>query len=275
MDDSKHRAALVILIEAKGSTPRKEGSKMIVFEDKSIQGTIGGGNLEMQVIEDALEVINSQKSKIYDHHLVKDHQMCCGGSVKIYIEPYKKTDKLFLFGAGHISKEVVKSASGLNFEIHVIDERKTILEQFNVSNTFCHAMSHKVLLPQMSFDRNTFIIICTHLHHYDREILAYCIKKDFAYLGMIGSKRKVAVVHKLFIKNQLADNKELEKVDMPIGFDIGAQTPAEIAISILAKIIAIRHQKFQSSEDAASYRHFSTFNLKIDGEENCYSNRSW
>ncbi|MBM3416971.1 MAG: XdhC family protein [Bacteroidetes bacterium] len=251
IEQQGEEAALCIITETSGSTPLKTGAKMIVWADKKIYGTIGGGNLERQVIRDALEVMKNKTARIFKHQLVRDHEMCCGGTVFVFIEPIKKRNKLIVFGAGHVGKEVVKFSRSMNFQISLVDEREEMLAGLQMEDVNTFHMPHRQFLSQAEMDENTYTVICTHLHQYDREILARCIKKPFAYLGMIGSKRKVAITRRTFLSQRLATEDELSKVDMPMGFDIGGNTPAEIAISIVAKLVAVmnRHSLQQESNE--------------------------
>src|SRR5436305_2008526 len=123
IENGNQKAALCIIISTKGSTPRKTGAKMIVTTDKRYFGTLGGGSLEMKVIEQALDVIHSQKATVFRHNLVSELGMCCGGTVDIYIEPVVNRKKLYIFGAGHIGKALAGFASVLDFNVFLIDER--------------------------------------------------------------------------------------------------------------------------------------------------------
>ncbi|PCJ27846.1 MAG: xanthine dehydrogenase [Flavobacteriales bacterium] len=235
------KAVLCIIVQTKGSTPRKVGAKMIVKEDGSILGTIGGGNLEKTVIENGLQQIKKNEAKLYKHDLLHQHSMCCGGSVEIYIEPIQKMNKLYIFGAGHTGNSLAKIAADMNFDIYVIDDRKDYLNDINSEGINKMSLDYKKVLPSLPFDKNTYIVIMTYEHSHDRDILSYCIKQPYAYLGMIGSERKVKLTKKMFTEGKLATKKELDKVDMPMGIDINAEGPEEIAISILAKLIAIKN----------------------------------
>ena len=235
-------AALCIITDTSGSTPLKAGAKMIVWKSGEIFGSVGGGNLEHQVIKDAKEVMEDCLPQVFEYNLVKDYKMCCGGTVKIFIEPVIKMNKLLIFGAGHIGKQVAKFAEPLNFHITVIDEREDMIRNIENKETLVCHMHHREFLSGVKFDEQTYIIICTHLHEYDREILAYCIQKPSAYLGMIGSRRKVFVTRKLFLQNGIATEEELSKIDMPMGFDIGSTSPEEIGISIVAKLVAVKNR---------------------------------
>lgn len=241
LKNSGINAALCIIVQTKGSTPRKVGAKMIVKEDGSIRGTIGGGNLEKKVIENALKQLKDNESKLYKHDLLHQHSMCCGGSVEVYIEPIQKMNKLYIFGAGHTGNALAKYAHELNFEIYVIDDRKEYLDKITIEGVNKLNLDYKKVLSSLPFDNNTYITIMTYEHAHDRDILAYCIKQPYAYLGMIGSKRKIELTKKMFKEGKLATKKELEKVDMPMGINIKAEGPEEIAISILSKLIEIKN----------------------------------
>ncbi len=235
------KAALCIVVNAKGSAPGKPGAKMIVYDNGKIFGSIGGGNLEKKVIENALEQIKSNEPKLFRHDLLHQHNMCCGGSVDIYIEPIVKSKQLYIFGAGHIGKALAKLASPLQFEVFIIDDRKKYLDQLEIEEVKKMNAHYDSILPSLSFNEHTFIVIATYEHAFDRAILSYCIKQPFAYLGMIGSERKIAMTKKMFIEGGMAGKEELSKVDMPMGLDINAETPDEIAISVLAKLIKVKN----------------------------------
>jgi xanthine dehydrogenase accessory factor len=168
--------------------------------------------------------------------------MCCGGVVKIFIEPIMKTNKLYIFGAGHTGKALSRIMTELNFDTYIIDDRKEYIDKITDEKVNKINLSYKEILPTLPFDKNTFITIMTYEHSHDRDILSYCLKKDFAYLGMIGSKRKVSLTKKMFIDGDICTKEEIKKVDMPMGIDINAEGPEEIAISIASKIIAIKNK---------------------------------
>jgi len=238
---SKLKAALCIIVQTKGSTPRKVGAKMIVLENGSIFGTIGGGNLEKKVIENALQQIKKDKAQLYKHDLLHQHNMCCGGSVEIYIEPIKKMNKLYIFGAGHTGTALAKFAIGMDFDIYIIDDRKEYIDDLKIEGINKLNLDYKKVLPTLPFDENSYTVIMTYEHSHDRDILAYCIKQPHAYLGMIGSQRKIELTKKMFLEGQIATQTVIDNVDMPMGISINAESPEEIAISILAKLIEIKN----------------------------------
>ena len=237
-------AALCTIIHTKGSTPRKVGAKMLVLIDGSIKGTIGGGNLEKEVIKNALVQLKKNEPKLFKHDLLHQHNMCCGGTVEIFIEPLEKMKRLYIFGAGHTGQALAKFAMSMDFEIFVIDDRKEYIDQLKEGSAINKLhVDYKKVLPTLPFDENTFVVILTYEHEIDRDILSYCIKKPYAYLGMIGSQRKIEMTKKMFLDAGIATKEQLEKVRMPIGANILAETPEEIAISILAELIENKNKK--------------------------------
>ncbi len=234
-------AASCTIVETKGSTPRKIGAKMIVYENGEIFGTIGGGNLEKIVIKNAKIQIKANKPKLFKHDLLHQHNMCCGGYVSIYIEPIVKNKRLYIFGAGHTGEALALYASKMEFDTYIIDDRKNYLDEIEIKGVSKVNVEFTKALPSLPFDENTFIAIMTYEHGFDRDILSYCIKQPFAYLGMIGSNRKIALTRKIFLDGNIASDEELNKVDMPMGLDIKADGPHEIAISILAKLIKVKN----------------------------------
>ncbi|MBX2959911.1 MAG: XdhC family protein [Flavobacteriales bacterium] len=241
-------AALCTIIHTKGSTPRKVGAKMLVLSSGQIKGTIGGGNLEKDVIKNALVQLKKKEAKIFKHDLLHQHNMCCGGTVEIFIEPIEKMKRLYIFGAGHTGQALAKFALSLDFEIFILDDRKEYIDQLKeVTAINKFQVDYKKVLPTLPFDENTFVVILTYEHEIDRDILSYCINKPHAYLGMIGSKRKIEITKKMFLDADITSKKQLEKVHMPIGANIFAETPEEIAISILAELIEVKNKPHQTS----------------------------
>jgi xanthine dehydrogenase accessory factor len=235
------KAAFCIIVETKGSSPRKAGSKMLVFENGTIEGTIGGGSLEFKVIDDARKVMNQNHPEKFIYNLEEDLSMHCGGTAEVYIESIIPNSNLYIFGAGHIGKAIAKYALDFGFCTTLIDHRKEILEKIEIQGV--HLIHNEFIKAAqiLNFSPNDYIVIVTPKHAYDEEVLAICAKKTFSYLGMIGSKTKVALARKRLIEEKVFTYQELDKVDMPIGIKFNAQTPEEIAISILAKLIDVRN----------------------------------
>jgi len=238
-------AAICTVVNTKGSAPRKVGAKMIVLLNGQISGTIGGGALEKGVIENALDVIKTIEPRLIRYDLLHQFNMCCGGTMDIFIEPVMKKNKLYIFGAGHMGRALANTAVLLPFEVVVIDDRKDELDKLDNPDISKMQLGYTTALPLLPFDNQTYICIMTYSHPNDRDILAFCMNKTYAYLGMIGSRRKVEITKKRFKEALISTEEELEKVDMPMGVDIDAESPEEIAISILGKIIKTKNQIFK------------------------------
>ncbi len=236
-------SALCIVTSVSGSTPGKTGAKMIVFGDGSIEGTVGGGGIEKQVIADALNVIQTQTSFYKEYNLQSDLSMTCGGVICVYIEPILKPAKLYIFGAGHVGKYVARYAPDMGFETSLIDWRNDIFE--NPENIRYTQVCKPYLdaISDISFNSDTYCVIVTPNHEKDEEVLAAVGNKSTAYVGLIGSKRKIETLKKLFLQENLLTQEELERVDMPIGIKFKAITPPEIAVSIVAKLIDVKNAK--------------------------------
>ncbi|MFP4557562.1 MAG: XdhC family protein [Bacteroidales bacterium] len=234
---------LCIITEAKGSTPRKEGAKMIVFDDGTISGTVGGGSIEKQVIDDALQVLRNGKPFKKNFQLEEDLQMHCGGSVEVYFEPFNKDLNLYIFGAGHVGREVGRFASDLDFKVIFVDNREGIYTEFQSNYAQCITSDYFNAIDEIKFTERDFAVITTPNHEYDEQIMARMAKFDLAYVGMIGSKRKVAEARKHLLDKNVLTEEQLNSVDMPIGIPFNAETPREIAISIIAKLIDVKNSK--------------------------------
>lgn len=232
--------ALCTIIESQGSTPRKPGTKMIVYSNGEIYGSIGGGAFEHQVIQDALKTITNNNCSIFNYAMKKEEGMSCGGKATVFIEPLIGKSKLYIFGGGHIGKILSELTTKLGFAVFVIDERPEIIETLSKNNGTLICKPYNDAINNLIFDKNTFISIATHNHLYDKEIVAYCAKQSFAYLGMLGSKNKINNIKSEFLENKILSKNEMNKIDWPMGVKIACNTPEEIAVSILAKLVDVR-----------------------------------
>jgi xanthine dehydrogenase accessory factor len=234
-------AALCIVTDTSGSTPRKQGSKMIVFADGSVFGTIGGGSIEKDVVDRAVKLIGSGKAEKCIFNLDKDLGMHCGGNMEVYIEPICRVNKLFVFGAGHIGRSLAGFAKEVDFSVTIIDPREHIFNEREFESCYCMNTDYFEAIESITWDSNSYIVIVTPKHVFDEDILAKVAHKPHFYIGMIGSKRKVALLKNRFLEEKLMTEEELALIDMPIGMQMAAETPQEIAISILAKLIDVRN----------------------------------
>lgn len=242
----REKAVFCVIVETKGSTPRKVSSKMLVYEDGSVVGTIGGGELEYFVVQKAIENINSNEAKLYSFGLKADFEMACGGNVTVYMETIKIPEQLVIFGAGHIGKSLANLAINLDFEIIVVDERPDIFDSWNqkAGISFINK-NYAEAIDEISFDNKTFVCCATHAHNYDKEIAEILILKELAYLGVIASKNKASKISKYLSEKENISIEQVNKIDMPMGIPIECETPEEIAISIIAKIIDERNRNLK------------------------------
>jgi xanthine dehydrogenase accessory factor len=244
--DKNIPAYLVTVTSITQSTPTKLGAKMLVYTDGKIFGTIGGGDLEKKVVD--YIVLNKPSETIkYNFTLSKtgNTSMVCGGGVQILIERLFNPYLLYIIGAGHCGVELSQLAKKVGFNVTVIDNRKAWANQDK------HPYADKIVVApykniqqHINFTNNTYIVIMTHNHEYDELVLKKCLSKDYKYIGMIGSTNKVKQCFQNLIKAGFR-KKELKKIYAPIGFRIGSITPAEIAISISAQLIAVKNDIFQ------------------------------
>ena len=235
------KAALCIVTTTSGSTPRKTSAKMLVFEDKTIFETIGGGSIEKDVIDQAIDVIKQGTPVLKSYKLEEDLKMKCGGSMQVYIEPLNIFKKLFIFGAGHVGKAVAMFARELEFDITLFDSREGIFNNSEFDGYKCICTDYLKAIEDTQFDENTFVVIVTPKHEYDEVVLRKVLTKPHAYIGMIGSARKVEIIKKNLLDEKIISQEEIEKINMPIGIPFNAETPNEIAVSIVAKLIDVRN----------------------------------
>lgn len=238
---NKRGSALCIVVSSQGSTPRKSGAKMLVYSDGQIEGTIGGGSIEKQVIIDALAQIKLNSPLLKKYNLADDLGMHCGGKMEIYIEPLFAKIDLFIFGAGHIGRAIAKYSLDFGFQPTLIDERPEIINTLNNDNFKVINKEYSQALKEINITSESYIVLVSHKHKFDEIILAEVGKINYKYLGMIGSKNKVAIARKRFLDEKILTEEQLNKVDMPIGIKFNAQTPEEIAISIIAKLIDVKN----------------------------------
>lgn len=238
--------AFATIIEAtlKG-TPRKTGAKMIVFDDGSSWGSIGGGRNEKAAIAECLSAIKSQKpTSVTYNYFGREGESVCGGQMKVFIEPFMPQQHLIICGAGHIALPLSVMGKILGFKITIIDNRKA----FANKKRFPHADKiivgdHAKELSKLTVNSNSYLAIVTQGNEFDFECLKTVIKSGAAYIGVISSRpKRVKFFNRL--KALKIDEKYLKRLHIPMGIDIGSQTPEEIAVSICAEIVSIRNKSY-------------------------------
>lgn len=241
------RAAMVTIVETIGSVPRKSGAKMLVDEAGKITGTIGGGCVEADMAAFAREAIRTGRVATHEVDLsaraADENDMLCGGKLRVLIEPLVGEEKLFIFGAGHISRALHDICAPLEFRITITDDR----EAFANANRFPKATElvaapYEEQFAKLSIDANSSIVIVTRGHSYDEVCMEHALNTPARYIALVGSRTKVAVFRK-HLKDRGFSEEQMDRVVCPAGVDIGAETPEEIAISIAAQLIEVRRKK--------------------------------
>jgi xanthine dehydrogenase accessory factor len=238
--------ALATIVEVRGSIPSYETAKLLVRQDGSMLGTVGGGCVEADVWTAAREAISTGQPKRLTFQLGQDaaydNGLICGGQLDVYVEPVLPQPQAFLFGGGHISKSLAKIASLAGFAVRVIDDREAFAnrERFPEADETL-AGEYEELFPKLTINGNSYLTIVTRGHRDDMRVLRWAVETEARYIAMIGSKRKVISVIKELEKEGMA--RELfERIHAPMGLEIGAITPEEIAVSVVAEMIAVRRE---------------------------------
>jgi xanthine dehydrogenase accessory factor len=238
------KAALATIIQVQGSIPSYESSKILIRDDGSIVGTVGGGCVEAEVWSAAQDVMREEKPRRLHFNLNSqpeyDNGLICGGSLDIFIEPILATPTAYIFGGGHVSLYVSKVASVAGFDTVVIDDRPAFAnrERFPEA-TETHAGPWEETFPKLKINDFSYLVLVTRGHKGDLDCLRWALTTPARYIGMIGSKRKFIEIAKVLESEGVAPDK-LERVHSPVGLDIGALTPEEIAVAIVAEMIAVR-----------------------------------
>jgi xanthine dehydrogenase accessory factor len=240
-------AALVTIIRTQGSTPQRVGAKMLVYADGRMVGTIGGGCYENDAFWKARQAIETRKPLVARYELTDDlaeeSGLICGGQMEVYIDPLEASPHLYLVGAGHVAQHLGHIAPAAGFRLHVVDDR----EKFSNAERFPDAVECVVdniptWLEQADLPESAYIVILTRGHRHDLDALRALATRPLRYLGLIGSRAKVARLHEA-LREEGVTVTHPERLHAPVGLDIGAVTPHEIAVSILAELIAVKYGK--------------------------------
>jgi xanthine dehydrogenase accessory factor len=237
------RAALATIVHVNGSIPSFESSRMLVLEDGTISGTIGGGCVEAEVWAAAKEVMQEERPRKLTFQLNNeagyDSGLICGGQLEIFIEPILPQPILYLFGCGHVSMAAARVAHQAGFGIGVVDDRTTFAnpERFPMASEIY--TSYEEAFAKIHPCTSSYLVIVTRGHKDDMNVLEWAVGTSARYIGMIGSRRKVISVFAALEKKGVSPNRFAE-VHAPVGIEIGALTPEEIAVSIVAELIAVR-----------------------------------
>jgi len=212
---------------------------MLIYEDGHIVGTIGGGEVEHRVIRAAQQAILSGRAERFTAHLTRDLGMCCGGLMEVYIEPLQIRSPLVIFGAGHVAAAVAPLLEALDFDVTIVDDREDLNSAERFPGCARHTGDPRDYAAQLAPNDAAHWLIVTHDHKLDQDLGETLLPKSCAWIGMIGSRAKVA---KFFIRYRAAGLPEAlyAKLSAPVGLDIGAETPTEIAVAIAAELVRVR-----------------------------------
>src|SRR5215469_3835170 len=238
------KCALATIVDVRGSIPSYETAKMLVREDGSMTGTIGGGCVEAEVWNAAREVLETEKPKHLTFNLGQDaaydNGLICGGQLDVFIEPVLPVPHAFIFGAGHISKSLSKVATLAGFATVIVDDRESFANRERFPEAAeVHAGEYEDVFAKLAINENSYVIIVTRGHRDDMRVLKLAIGTTARYIAMIGSKRKVINVIRELEKEGMP-RAAFERIHAPMGLNIGAVSPEEIAISVAAEMIAVR-----------------------------------
>jgi xanthine dehydrogenase accessory factor len=243
LEQENRAGALCTVICTQGSTPRRAGSKMLVFPDGSFEGTVGGGELERRVIAEALQSLSDSKPRLLEYNMTDPERGdpgVCGGRVEVFVEPLQSRSDLLVIGAGHVGKAVAHLAHWLGFRVVVSDDRTEFCTPQAFPDADQYLPGLMVDLPQaLEITPSTYIVMTTRGVDVDVPGLPALLDTSAAYIGVIGSQRRWATTRKQLLDMGISEEK-LNRVRSPVGLEINAETPEEIAVSIMGEIILLR-----------------------------------
>ena len=238
------KGALATIVNVRGSIPSFKSAKMLVRDDGTIAGTIGGGCVEAEVWQAAREVMTAEKPRSLTFDLNQDPKydtgLVCGGTLEIFVEPVLPPPQLYIFGAGHVGYELYQAAGRAGFDVTVMDDRETYAnrERFPQAKEVI-AEDFERTFAGLAINESSYLVIVTRGHRDDMRILRLAVQTNAKYIGMVGSRRKAITVFRELTREGLKPEL-FDRVHSPIGLDIGASSPEEIAVSILAELIGVR-----------------------------------
>jgi xanthine dehydrogenase accessory factor len=234
--------ALATVTENSGSSPRKAGAKMLVRGDGTTLGTVGGGRVELETTQAALEALKDGSPRTIPYVLSEEHGFVCGGSMTVYVEPHSSAPYLIMFGAGHVGRTVTALARSCGFRVTVVDERPECVtgELFPFADEIVCCPVNEAF-GRLRMNQETFVIIATPGHLHDFAAVRGSLGTDAGFIGLLGSKRKRKSLMET-LKDEGFPQEQMERVITPVGLEIGAETPEEIAVSIIGQLVLERRK---------------------------------
>lgn len=241
-------SALATIVQCVGSSPQKEGAKMLIRDDGSILGSLGGGCIEAEVIQASRKAMKDGSPLTMPFELTEKHGgLVCGGKVLVYIEPVIPDPHVVILGAGHVGKALSKVAGFSGFRVTVADDRQEYANRDNIPDASDIVVTDfDNVFSKVAADRDTYLVIATRGHNHDLDALKAALKTEARYIGLMGSKRKRALLFKT-LREEGFSQADIDRVITPVGLPIGSVTPEEIAISIMAQIIKYRREHASQS----------------------------
>lgn len=238
------RAAMATVVGRTGSAPQIVGARLLLDDRGRIFGTVGGGALEARTLEVCRRVLSSRVPERISFHLVRDLGMCCGGTMDVFVEPVEAAPRLCVIGAGHVGRAVAKMARVAGWQVIVVDDRETELASPDLTGCDLRPADADELATVLSDLRpEDHVLVVTRDHARDERALDDLLDRPLAYLGMIGSRRKVHRLARRIVERRRALGRPIPRLDhvrAPVGLDLGGHTPGEIAVSIMAELLALR-----------------------------------
>jgi xanthine dehydrogenase accessory factor len=243
------RGALATVTRASGSTPQQPGARLLMGADGALIGTVGGGAIEQAVIDALRACVRDGTARVIARDLGRDLGMCCGGKMEVFVEPIEGTPRLVIFGAGHVGKATAALARNIGFAVTIVDDREELNDEARFPGCTRVLAEPRESAATIAPTPHDWLLVVTHDHRLDEEALDTFARLPYAYLGTIGSRRKIVRILQR-IRARHGALPPLERVHAPVGLRIGAVSPEEIAVSIVAELVALRH----AAEGAAHLR---------------------
>jgi xanthine dehydrogenase accessory factor len=244
LEESGQPGILCTIVSTQGSTPRREGSKMLVYPDGEFIGTVGGGEVERRVLDEALEALKEGKPRMLEYSMVDPERGdpgVCGGQLKVFIEPIMPGNILLIVGGGHVGKEVAHLGRWLGFRVVVFDDRLEFCNPETVPDADKFYPNFLLDWPaEVNITPWTYVVLTTRNVEIDLSILPTVLDHEPAYIGVIGSRRRWATTKKKLLEKGIPE-KRIDLIHSPIGLDLQGENPREIALSILAEIVMVQN----------------------------------
>jgi xanthine dehydrogenase accessory factor len=245
-------SAIATIVECRGSSPQKQGAKMLIRDDGSLLGTLGGGCLEADVRQAALMALQDGEPATLPFELTeREGGLVCGGTVLVYIEPLLLDPHLVVLGAGHVGKQLAKLARFTGFRVTVVDDRVEYANQENIPDANeLLVRSFNLAFDNLTVEKDTFVVVATRGHNHDLDAVKAALRTIAGYIGLLGSRRKKALLSRALEENGFS-KEDIGRVIIPVGIEIGSVSPEEISVSIMAQIIQKRRTNGASKAGGA------------------------